>query len=73
MLVVGKERFRRLYLIVISCVVELDVEYQRCLLHRLICHHLLPTWSFFAGEVYVGLKPQMLGLAAMVALWALGA
>jgi hypothetical protein len=71
--VVGRERFRRLYLTVVSSVVELDAEYQRCLLHGLSCHHLLRTWSFFAGEAYLGLQPVMSGPAAMAVLWAPGA
>jgi hypothetical protein len=71
--VVSRERFRRLYLTVVSFVVELDAEYQRCLPHRLSCHHLLRTWSFFAGEVYLGLKPQMSRPAATAVLWVLGA
>jgi hypothetical protein len=71
--VVGRERFRRLYLTVVSSVVELDVEYQRCLLRGLSYHHLLCMWSFFAGDAYLGLQPQISRPAATAVLWALGA
>jgi hypothetical protein len=68
--VVGGERFRRLYLMMVSSVVELDAKYQRCLPHGLGRHHLLCMWSFFAGGAYLGLRPQMSGPAAMAILWA---
>jgi hypothetical protein len=59
-----------LYFTVVSSIVELDAEYQRCLPHGLGRHHLLRTWSFFAGEAYLGLRPQMSGPAATAKLWA---
>jgi hypothetical protein len=52
---VGRERFGGLYLMVVSSIVELNAEYHWCLLHRLGRHHQFRTWSFFAGEAYLGL------------------